>query len=149
MCKNSRILNRIAVGVLFFNQGLVFSAWATRIPDFKASLNLDDATLGSILFAIPLGQMSVMMLSGWLVAKFSSAKIVRIAGVLYPAMLFAMTCADSISTLFAALFLFGISANMSNISINTQAVDVERIYGRSVMASFHGLWSLAGFSAAL
>lgn len=34
---------------------------------------------------------------------------------------------------------------MSNISINTQAVDVERIYGRSVMASFHGLWSLAGF----
>ena len=145
MCKNSRILNRIAVGVLFFNQGLVFSAWATRIPDFKASLNLDDATLGSILFAIPLGQMSVMMLSGWLVAKFSSAKIVRIAGMLYPAMLFAMTCADSISTLFAALFLFGISANMSNISINTQAVDVERIYGRSVMASFHGLWSLAGF----
>ena len=145
MCKNSRILNRIAVGALFFNQGLVFSAWATRIPDFKSSLNLDDATLGSILFAIPLGQMSVMMLSGWLVAKFSSAKIVRIAGVLYPAMLFAMTCADSISTLFAALFLFGISANMSNISINTQAVDVERIYGRSVMASFHGLWSLAGF----
>lgn len=145
MCKNSRILNRIAVGALFFNQGLVFSAWATRIPDFKSSLNLDDATLGSILFAIPLGQMSVMMLSGWLVAKFSSAKIVRIAGVLYPAMLFAMTCADSIATLFAALFLFGISANMSNISINTQAVDVERIYGRSVMASFHGLWSLAGF----
>ena len=34
---------------------------------------------------------------------------------------------------------------MNNISINTQAVGVECVYGRSIMASFHGLWSLAGF----
>lgn len=40
---------------------------------------------------------------------------------------------------------FGVAANMNNISINTQAVGVECVYGRSIMASFHGLWSLAGF----
>ena len=33
--------------------------------------------------------------------------------------------------------------------MNTQAVGVETLYGRSVMASFHGLWSLAGFSGAV
>jgi len=33
--------------------------------------------------------------------------------------------------------------------MNTQAVGVEGLYERSVMASFHGLWSLAGFSGAL
>ena len=32
--------------------------------------------------------------------------------------------------------------------MNTQAVSVETLYGRSIMASFHGLWSLAGFAGA-
>ncbi len=137
--------HRIAVGTLFFNQGIVFSAWATRIPDFKSALGLGDAALGSVLFAIPLGQMSVMLLSGWLVSKFTSARVAGIAGFVYPLMLFPLMLADSAGQLFCALFLFGVSANLTNISINTQAVDVERIYGRSVMASFHGVWSLAGF----
>jgi fucose permease len=39
-------------------------------------------------------------------------------------------------------------ANLVNIAMNTQAVGVESMYGRSIMASFHGLWSLAGFCGA-
>jgi predicted MFS family arabinose efflux permease len=37
---------------------------------------------------------------------------------------------------------------MVNISVNTQAVWVEALYKRPIMASFHGLWSLAGFAGA-
>lgn len=37
---------------------------------------------------------------------------------------------------------------MLNISMNTQAVGTEALYGRTIMASYHGLWSLAGFSGA-
>jgi len=51
--------------------------------------------------------------------------------------------------LISALFLFGLWANMINIAMNTQAVGVENLYGRSIMASFHGLWSLAGFTGAV
>src|SRR3546814_8587089 len=50
--------------------------------------------------------------------------------------------------LIAALFLFGFAGNMMNIAVNTQAVGVEAMYRRTVMASFHGLWSVAGFAAA-
>ncbi len=46
------------------------------------------------------------------------------------------------------LFAFGMNGNMLNISINTQAVGTEAMYDRSIMASYHGLWSLAGFSGA-
>jgi hypothetical protein len=48
-----------------------------------------------------------------------------------------------------ALFLFGLAGNLCNISINTQGVAAERLYERSIMASFHGGWSLAGFTGAL
>jgi len=37
---------------------------------------------------------------------------------------------------------------MGNISVNTQAVGVEHLYKRNIMASFHGIWSLAGFAGA-
>jgi MFS transporter len=47
------------------------------------------------------------------------------------------------------LFFFGVCGNLSNISVNTQGVGVERLYRRSIMASFHGLWSLAGFLGGL
>ncbi len=136
---------RIAVGILFFNQGILFSAWATRIPDFKNALSLTESQLGSLLFALPLGQILVMMLSGWLVAKYTSRNVMRFAGYLHPAMFMLLTFADSYFELFAFLLLFGMCANLTNISINTQSIDVEKIYGRSINASFHGIWSLAGF----
>lgn len=47
------------------------------------------------------------------------------------------------------LFFFGVAANLTNISVNTQGVGVERLYQCSIMARFHGLWSLAGFFGAL
>jgi MFS family permease len=50
--------------------------------------------------------------------------------------------------LVVVLFMFGSAGNMLNISINTQAVGTEALYGRTIMASYHGLWSLAGFSGA-
>lgn len=139
------IVYRIALGCLFFNQGIVFATWAGRIADVKVKLNLNEAELGGILFALPLGQVCAMALSGYLVTRFGSRIITLIAGIFYPAILVALAFANSATALFATLMAFGVAANMNNISINTQAVGVECVYGRSIMASFHGLWSLAGF----
>ena len=50
--------------------------------------------------------------------------------------------------LLATLFVFGMGGNMLNISMNTQAVRTETFYGRTIMASYHGIWSLAGFTGA-
>lgn len=46
------------------------------------------------------------------------------------------------------LFVFGSAGNMLNIAMNTQGVGVEAIYRRSILASLHGIWSLAGFTGA-
>ena len=149
LLKYSPLKYRIAVGTLFFNQGIIFSAWATRIPDFKTALSMTESQLGTLLFALPLGQILMMMVSGWLIAKFSSRNVMKFSGFLHPAMLLLLASANSYTQLFWSLLLFGMCANLTNISINTQAIDVERIYGRSINASFHGIWSLAGFVGGL
>lgn len=142
-------LYRIAVSAFFFVGGLTFSTWASRIPDIKAALHLSEAGLGLVLFALPVGQLISLPLSAWLSARFGTKTVMLIASVLYPLTLVLLASAGSVTQLVMALFLFGIWANMINIAMNTQAVGVENIYGRSIMASFHGLWSLAGFTGAV
>lgn len=148
----ARRICRIVVASFFFMQGIVFGTWASRIPDIKNALGLSEAELGSVLFAIPLGQLLAMPFSGWLTAKIGSRACTGIAVGAYGFSLSLIAAAagtGSHALFFAALIFFGVCGNLHNIAINTQGVGVERIYGRSIMAGFHGVWSLAGFAAGL
>lgn len=100
------------------------------------------------MFALPLGLMLSLPFTGWLASKIGSRKVVTIALLLYSVSLVCIGLSGSIWQLVVTLFVFGFASNMSNIAVNTQAVGVENLYGKSIMASFHGLWSLAGFTGA-
>ena len=147
--KVSKLQVRIAVSVFFFCQGLSFASWASRIPDIKTSLHLSEAGLGSILLALPLGQLVTMPFSGRAVTRFGSKYVLRIAIVGYVFSLTNIGLVNKPWQLALALFAFGICGNLCNISVNTQAVHTEAVYERPVMASFHGIWSTAGFTGAM
>jgi MFS family permease len=140
---------RIAVALVYFCMGLCFASWASRIPDIKTSLHLNDGMLGSILFALPVGQFLMMPFSGKLVTYFGSRRVILLALPLYTVCLSNIGLVKEGWQLAIALFLFGLAGNLCNISINTQGVTAERLYERPIMASFHGGWSLAGFTGAL
>jgi predicted MFS family arabinose efflux permease len=78
---------RIATSVFFFIAGLTFATWASRIPDIQNKLHLSDAGLGAVLFALPAGLMASLPLSGWLVARFGSRRLVIAGALLYPLVL--------------------------------------------------------------
>ncbi|CAN5266799.1 MFS transporter [soil metagenome] len=145
---NTARVHRIAVSVFFFIAGLTAATWASRIPDIKDTLQLSEAALGAVLFALPVGQLTSLPLSGWLISRFGSRQLIIAAAVFFPLTLILLGFATTIWQLVATLFVFGIWANLINIAMNTQAVGVENMYGKSIMASFHGLWSLAGFTGA-
>jgi MFS family permease len=140
--------NRVAVSTVFFLHGLCFASWASRIPNIQESLKLSASALGAILFALPIGFFLSLPFASWLVGRLGSKKVVVPSVVLYALSLTAIGLSPNIATLTTALFFFGFFGNLVNIAINTQAVNVESSYGRKLMASFHGLWSLAGFAGA-
>ncbi|MFT2009940.1 MFS transporter [Pontibacter sp. 13R65] len=144
----SRSTYRKAVGALFFLQGICFASWGSRIPTIQQQLGLSETQLGMVLFALPVGQMLSLPFTGWLISKVGSWRILVWSAVLYAAVLVGVGAAPSIFLLVLALFIFGILANTVNIAVNTQAVGVETLYDKPIMASFHGLWSLAGFTGA-
>jgi MFS family permease len=143
-----RKVYRMAVGAMFFFQGLSFASWASRIPTIQQTLGLNEAALGAMLLALPIGLMLSLPFAGWLIAKVGSRKVVISAALAYSAVLVSLGFAQNTLQLASALFVYGFFGNLLNIAINTQAVGVEALYKKSIMASFHGLWSLAGFSGA-
>ena len=140
---------RIAISSVFFLSGLTFSSWASRIPDIKSTLHLSDAGLGMVLFALPVGQIISLPVTAWLLSRKGSKGVLIIAALLYSVSLILLSLVSTSAMLAAVLLMFGFFANLLNIAMNTQAVDLESIYGRSIMASFHGLWSLGCFSGAI
>jgi len=135
--------------MIYFCLGLCFSSWASRIPDIKTALHLNDGLFGTILFALPVGIFLMMPISGKLVTRFSSRNVLLFALPGYTICLSNVGLVQNGWQLAIALFIFGVFGNMCNIAINTQGVLTERIYERPIMSSFHGGWSLAGFTGAL
>ena len=144
-------LNRIrwAVSMFYFGMGLSFATWASRIPTIKADLHLSDGELGTILFALPVGQLTMMFFSGKLVTRFGSDRILPFSALMYAFSLTNIGLAQNAWQLALGLVSFGIFGNLTNISINTQGIYTEGLFRRAIMSTFHGMWSLAGFTGAL
>jgi len=139
---------RIAVGTMFFMAGLCFASWASRIASIQQTLELSDVGLGVVLFSLPVGLMCSLPFSGWMITRIGSRRSLIIALLIYGFALVALGLAQNTFQLVVCLVCFGFSGNSVNISVNTQAVGTEGLYEKPIMASFHGLWSLAGFTGA-
>lgn len=144
-----RRVNRIAVSSFFFLAGFCFFSWASRIPNIQSKLQLNYAALSAVLMGLPAGLMVSLPLAGWLVARVGSRPVLVSAALLYALTLPGLGLVTQPWQLVVCLFVFGMGGNLLNISVNTQAIGTEALYGRTIMASYHGLWSLAGFAGAM
>ncbi len=151
--KNARksYLNRVrlATSLFFFGKGICFATWASRIPDLKLQLHLSESELGTLLFALPFGQLVAMPLSGKVVTAYGGQKIAIIGMVVYAICMTLLGLPTQGWHLGLGLFLFGFFGNFSDIAINTLGVHTQQLFAKPIMGSFHGYWSLAGFTGAL
>jgi MFS family permease len=139
---------RIGSAIFFFISGFGYSTWASRIPTIKHQLNLNEAQLGLVLFALPIGLMFTMPITSRLLTHYSSKAIMLFGSLFLSGVLILIGISNTMWQLIAMLFCFGSARNLMTLSINTQAVAVQALYSKSIMATFHGIWSLAGFAGA-
>jgi MFS family permease len=140
---------RIVLSGFFFFAGICFASWASRIPDVKMQLGLNDAEFGGMLLFLPLGSFIGIPISGSLTSLYGSNRMLKIAAVLYPVALIMLGLATNTWQLGICLFFFGMAGNLYNVSVNTQAVVLVKSFEKSIISSFHGFWSLAGFAGGL
>ncbi len=139
---------RLAVATLFFANGCGLGSWVPHIPDVKLWHGLSDAVLGLALLAIAIGAVAALPVAGALVARFGSRPVTRAAALLFCAALPLPLLAPDFPTLLAALALLGVGTGSLDVAMNAHAVLVEARYGRPIMSSFHGMFSLGGLVGA-
>ena len=134
--------------IFFFLSGIITASWASRIPDVQNKFGLNDAQWGFILFALPLGLVIGLPISSWIVAKYSARKTMIISSILFAFIFFLLALPSNKWHLAILLFFFGLLRNATNFSINTYSIEVQKLYDRPIISTFHGIWSLACLLAA-
>jgi MFS family permease len=139
---------RIAAGVLFLTHGAMAAAVLPRLPAIKDSLTLTNTELGTAVAALPVGGLLAGGFAGLLIARTGSGRLAVVAGIGEALALASIGLASSWTTLAAAFLVMGMFDATMDAAMNANSIGVQRVYGRSILQGFHGVWSIGGMAAA-
>ncbi|MFI6789188.1 MFS transporter [Nonomuraea sp. NPDC050383] len=139
-----------SIAGVFAVHGAVAGSLATRLPWIQDHLHLDPRTLGLALLCPPIGAVVGMPLAGRLAHRVGGRTATRLLLGLWCAGLALPALTPAPVWLFAAFLVYGAAAGTCDVTMNAQAVVLERRVGRSIMSGLHGMWgvgSLVGGAA--
>lgn len=133
---------RLAVAALFLTNGAVFFNVVPRYPQIKDELGLGNAVLGTALAGYPVGAVLAGLFAGAAVRRFGSARPAAFGIVVTTVATLAVPAAPHWFALAAALFVVGALDSVVDVAQNAHGLRVQRLYGRSIVNSLHGVWSI-------
>ncbi|WP_129717327.1 MFS transporter [Pedobacter sp. SYP-B3415] len=140
---------RTATRFIFLVCGLGMASWAPMVPLAKERLHLNEAGLGVILLMLGAGAIVMMPVAGFFVHRFGSRVVMLASGLLMAAALPLLMLAGTPLLLGTVLFFFGAGVGAIDVSMNAHAVVVQNLYGKHILSSFHGLFSIGGLFGSL
>ncbi|MFB7968404.1 MFS transporter [Streptomyces rubiginosohelvolus] len=140
---------RAAVAVLFFTNGALFANLLPRYPQIKEDLAIGNGTYGLAVAAFPAGAITAGLAAGVLVRRMGSARVAVLGTLLTGAGILAAGLAPSVALFATALFLAGAMDALTDVAQNAHGLRVQRLYGRSILNSFHAIWSIGAVTGGL
>ncbi|MEN3540684.1 MFS transporter [Microbispora sp. ZYX-F-249] len=133
---------RAAVAALFLTNGAVFFNVVPRYPQIKADLEVSNAVLGTALAGTSIGALLAGLLAGAAIRRFRSARVAAFGIVVTTIATLVIPIAPNWIALGGALFVVGALDAVVDVAQNAHGLRVQRLYGRSILNSLHGLWSV-------
>ncbi|MFF4785165.1 MFS transporter [Streptomyces griseorubiginosus] len=139
---------RASLAFSFFAQGVAFALLVTRIPAIQDRYGVSDALLPAFLAAVPILAGVGSVSTEQLVKRIPPSRLLRFAQPVVLLGLLGVGAGDSTVELGVSLAAFGLAVGMLDASMNMLGVSLQRAYGRSIMLSFHAVFSLGGIVGA-
>lgn len=140
---------RTGVGLVFLTNGLVYANVLPRFPEIKDALGLGNAELGAAVAAMPFGALIAGLAAGTLIARFRSSRVASFGMAAIGLGVVLVAFAPSWGLFAAAMFLVGAADAVVDVAQNAHGLRVQRRYGRSILNSFHALWSVGAVAGGL
>ncbi|SEW45524.1 MFS transporter [Chitinophaga arvensicola] len=138
-----------ATQYIFLVCGLAISSWAPMVPFAKERLQLNDGNLGLLLLLLGAGAIAMMPLSGYFSRRYGTRIVIMISGLIAAISLPVLLLMPNPWTMGAALFIFGAGVGAIDVAMNSHGIHVQNRYGRPIMSSLHGLFSVGGLCGSL
>jgi predicted MFS family arabinose efflux permease len=135
--------------IVFFVAGFAMASFAPLVPFVKARTGVGEGALGLLLLCLGVGSLITMFLAGALAARFGCRRVILASGV---PLCLSLPLLASLSDPFAlgmVLLVFGGAIGSIDVTMNIQAIIVERDSGRAMMSGFHGLFSVGGIAGSV
>ncbi|MEU0119778.1 MFS transporter [Streptomyces bobili] len=139
---------RASLALSFFAQGVAFALLVTRIPAIQNRYGVSDALLPVFLAAVPILAGVGSVATERLVKRIPPSRLLRWSQPVVLLALLGVGAGDQLAVLGFALALFGLAVGALDASMNMLGVSLQRAYGRSIMLSFHAVYSLGGILGA-
>lgn len=139
---NNNFQYRIAILIYFFINGFLYANCTGRLPELKDYFGVSNSTLGTMLFTTAIGALVAMPLTGWLTTKYNSGKLTIYTGILFCCIVPFIPYSQNVWIGRMSFFLTGFFSGAMDITMNGQAVFVERKYKKTIMSSFHAAFSV-------
>ncbi len=137
-----------ATRVAFFIAGFAIAAWAPLIPYAKQRLAVDEQMLGLLLLCLGIGSIVTMPVTGTLAARFGCRRVIWAATFVICLALPYLALASTVAALALALVVFGAGVGTVDVTVNIQAVIVEKAARRALRSGVHGRFSPGGLVGA-
>ena len=140
---------RAAVATCFFLNAVFYAGLVPRLPEVKAQLGLSSTALGTALAAVPLGALLAGLSSAALIRRFGSGRVASYGLVLLGVTVWTAALAPTWPGLAAALLVLGALDAVVDVAQNAHGLRVQRLYQRSILNAFHGIWSIGAVAGGL
>lgn len=133
---------RRAVAALFLTNGALFANLIPRYPEIKTDLGMSNAVYGLAVIAFPVGAIIAGLAAAPLIRRFGSGRV-AVAGTIGTSIGLLVAGASPTLWLFVlGLFLGGAMDAVTDVAQNDHGLQVQKRYGRTIINSFHAVWSL-------
>lgn len=135
---------RLAIAAAFATQGFVFIGLTTRLPDFSDRWALSELELSGLLLMMVLLAGVGSVLAEKLAERHDSAGLLRLGLGLVTVGVPLLGLAPQAAVFWAGMAVYGVGLGVIDATTNMQGVALEHVYGRPILPSFHGAWTLGG-----
>ncbi|NQX05497.1 MFS transporter [Rathayibacter sp. VKM Ac-2856] len=133
---------RRAVAALFLTNGALFANLVPRYPEIKADLALDNAAYGVAIAAFPAGAIVAGLAAAVVIRRLGSGRAAVLGTILTAVGTVLAGFSPSLLVFAGALAFAGATDAITDVAQNTHGLRVQRRYGRSIINSFHAIWSI-------
>jgi MFS family permease len=139
---------RLIMAVFFLHAVGLANLWP-RMPDLQAKLGVGPGELSIAMIGMSVATIFAVPFAGGLISRFGARQMLTLTLPVTTLSMALPGWSFDVVTLFAALFVIGLTYPVVDIAMNVEADRIERAGGRRIMSTCHGCWSIGAVAGGL